>query len=193
MNKLAKTQRNGIAVIVLLTAALVVLVMYYGVIPEQAKLIRLRANSDAAWNKMMGLMSLSEQAPEIAARLEARRGELARREAKFAPSWDAYSWVLGLINSFSGSHEGIKISAYSQPDASVVPFPKFPYRCAAFHFRGTAYYHEFGVFLADLENTFPYCRVHNVVMIPNPAADAQPETLSVNFDLVMPVVASQTE
>jgi hypothetical protein len=41
-------------------------------------------------------------------------------------------------------------------------FPKFPYRAAVFNVKGSAYYHDFGKFLADFENAFPYIRVQNI-------------------------------
>ena len=42
--------------------------------------------------------------------------------------------------------------------------PQFPYEAAIFSVRGTAYYHQFGKFLADFENRFPYFRVQNLIL-----------------------------
>ena len=39
---------------------------------------------------------------------------------------------------------------------------QFPYDAALFSVRGSAYFHDFGKFLADFENEFPYFRVQNI-------------------------------
>ncbi|MEY2409955.1 MAG: hypothetical protein QOF48_2625, partial [Verrucomicrobiota bacterium] len=44
---------------------------------------------------------------------------------------------------------------------------KFPYRAAVFHVRGTAFFHDFGRFVADFENTFPYMRIQNIDLEPS--------------------------
>ena len=36
----------------------------------------------------------------------------------------------------------------------------------AFNVRGTAYYHDFGRFVADFENTYPYMRIQNIDLEP---------------------------
>jgi len=48
-------------------------------------------------------------------------------------------------------------------------YPKLPNKVAGFPIAGTAYYHDFGKFLATFENTFPYMRVQRLVLEPAPA------------------------
>ena len=48
----------------------------------------------------------------------------------------------------------------------VAMLPKFPYRGATFTVKGSAYFHDFGKFLADFENAFPYIRVQNLQLSP---------------------------
>ena len=67
-------------------------------------------------------------------------------------------------------------------------FPKFPYRAALFNVRGTAYYHDFGKFLADFENAFPYLRIQNIELDPNVSSAAntqsEPEKLAFKMEIV---------
>ena len=55
--------------------------------------------------------------------------------------------------------------------------PKFPYQAASFGVKLAARYHDFGAFLADFENRFPYMRVQNLHLEPVSAAPAE-EALS---------------
>ena len=60
------------------------------------------------------------------------------------------------------------IDTYSQPEISDVGIiPKFPYRWATFHVKGSGYYQDLGRFFADFENNFPYFRVQNPVLTAN--------------------------
>ena len=63
--------------------------------------------------------------------------------------------------------------------------PNFPYKQATLSLVGTAHFHDFGRFLADLENQFPHIRVVNLSLELNqsPAAEDQ-ETVSFKLDIV---------
>jgi len=54
--------------------------------------------------------------------------------------------------------------------------------------RGTAYYHDFGRFVADFENAFPYMRIQNIELDPASASAAspqqEPEKLSFRLEIV---------
>jgi hypothetical protein len=60
-----------------------------------------------------------------------------------------------------------------------------------FTVRGFAHYHEFGKFLADFENKYPYFRVQNILLETAAAASTDPaaaqrrkEQLSFRMDIV---------
>jgi hypothetical protein len=67
-------------------------------------------------------------------------------------------------------------------------FPKFPYKAVQFSLRGTAYFHDFGKFLADFENRFPYLRVQNLELEPAATTSANntedAEKLSFRLEIV---------
>jgi hypothetical protein len=44
--------------------------------------------------------------------------------------------------------------------------PNFPYKQATLTIGGTAHFHDFGKFVADFENQFPYMRLMNVTLEP---------------------------
>jgi hypothetical protein len=194
VNKLSKTQRDRILGILIGTPVLMALLWYFAVQAEQAQLHGLQKKVADKKDQLMKAETVMRKGEEISDKLQAHNDLLAKREATLAPDRDAYAWIISTINPFILSRKGVSIYAYSQPEISDLGIlPAFPYRWATFHLKGTGYYHEFGAFFADLENTFPYFRVQNVDVAANTGPGVEPEKLNFNFDLVTPVVASDTK
>jgi len=100
---------------------------------------------------------------------------LKQREAVMASPNDMYFWLIQTLNGFRGNYN-VEIPQFGrETPAEVGCFAKFPYSAALFNVRGTAYFHDFGKFLADFENAFPYIRVQNIDLEPR-ASDASGES-----------------
>ena len=141
---------------------------YFGVMAKQDQLRRTRDNTRTVLKTLKDAEAEMSQGSDIATKLAARNQLLGKREAILAPDRDAYMWIIGVIHPFLQSRKGVNIYSYSQPDvAEEGLLPRFPYKWATFHLKGTGYYYEFGKFFADLENTFPYFRVQNVEISAN--------------------------
>jgi len=141
--------------------------------------------------KLRDAETLMRRGDEISGTLHSRSELLARREAGLAPDRDAYAWLINTMNNFIESRKGINIETYSQPEMSDEGIiPRFPYRWATFHLKGTGCFHDFGKFFADFENDFPYFRIQNLTMTANSGAGMEAEKLSVTFDLVAPVAST---
>jgi Tfp pilus assembly protein PilO len=191
VNKLTKTQRDQLLLIAGGTVALMGLLWYFGVTAMQDELAATRRKSAEMRQKLRDAEALMRREDEISATLRSRSELLARREAGLAPDRDAYAWLINTVNGFIQSRKGVNIDTYSQPEISDVGIiPKFPYRWATFHLKGTGYYHDFGRFFADFENAFPYFRIQNLNISANSGAGMEAEKLSVTFDLVAPVASS---
>ena len=68
----------------------------------------------------------------------------------------------------------------------------FPYKWAKFHITGEGHYHDFGKFIADFENAFPFFRIENLdISVPGLRKD--PDMLSYSFDIVTPQVPAAAE
>ncbi len=194
MNKLTKLQKSQLAGILAATLAMMALLWYVGVTAKQDELSKTRKNSVQMQDKLKRAESTMRKEEEILNKLQARAQLLEKRESILAPDRDAYAWLISTINSFVQSHKGITIERYSQPevsDAGIIP--GFPYKWATFRLDGTGYYHSWGQFLADLENSFPYFRVQNLVMSDSSASGIDAEKLHASFELVVPVKASETK
>jgi Tfp pilus assembly protein PilO len=191
VNKLSKTQRDQLIGIAVGTVALMAALWYFGVTAMQDELAHTRQKSADMRKKLHEAEALMRQEDEISATLRSRSELLAKREAGLAPDRDAYAWVINTVNAFIQSRKGVNIDTYSQPEISDTGIiPRFPYRWATFHLKGTGYYHDFGKFFADFENAFPYFRIQNLNMSANSGPGMEAEKLSVTFDLVAPVAGS---
>jgi hypothetical protein len=68
----------------------------------------------------------------------------------------------------------------------------FPYKWAKFHITGEGHYHDFGKFIADFENAFPFFRIENLdIGVPGLRKDV--DMLSYSFDIVTPQVPAAAE
>ena len=105
-------------------------------------------------------------------------------------SGDMYSWIIQTVNRFRADRK-VEIPQFSREITTEVGvFPKFPYKAALFHIRGTAYFHELGRFVADFENAFPHIRIQNIDMEPASQSAAittpnsDPEKLAFKMEIV---------
>jgi hypothetical protein len=194
VNKFSKTQREQLIGITLGTLALVAVLWYFGVGAKQVELSKTVDNTAQTQDKLRRAENTMRQGEDIAAKLQAHQQLLERREAMLAPDRDAYAWIISTINPLIQSRKGVNIYHYSQPEVSDVGLiPGFPYKWATFHLEGTGFYHDFGKFFADLENNFPCFRVQNLEMSANISSGVEPDKLTVNFELVVPMKASDTK
>ena len=191
MNKLTKAQRDQLLAIAMATIMVMVALWYFGVTAMQAELVRTRQKSAEMQKKLHDAEVLMRREDEISGTLHSRSELLAKREAGLAPDRDSYAWLINTVNAFIQSRKGVNIDTYSQPEISDIGIiPRFPYRWATFHLKGTGYYHDFGRFFADFENAFPYFRIQGLIITANSGAGMEAEKLSVTFDLVAPVASS---
>ena len=98
-----------------------------------------------------------------------------------------YSWVINTLRDFKGKYSKVNVPQFNPIGATsdVNLTPNFPYKQATLSVAGSAHFHDFGRFLADLENQFPHIRVLNLSLELNqsPVAEEQ-ETVSFKLDIV---------
>jgi hypothetical protein len=191
VNKLTKAQRDQLIGIAIGALMLMAALWYFGVTSMQRDLLVTERKSAEMQKKLRDAEALMRQGDAISGTLRSRSELLAKREAGLAPDRDAYAWLINTMNTFIESRKGINIDTYSQPEMSDEGIiPRFPYRWATFHLKGTGHFHDFGKFFADFENDFPYFRIQNLTMTANSGGGMEAEKLSVTFDLVAPVAST---
>ena len=104
------------------------------------------------------------------------------------PSGDLYAWMLKNIGLLKLQSK-VEIVTHSAPEVKPVNLlPKFPYSQVSYTISGTAYFHDLGKFVADFENQYPYSRLLNLDISPEPAlaaGDKDPkEKLTFHMEIV---------
>jgi len=187
MKNLPKEKKERIALIALGT--LVVLAgMWYGVIGAQKKkLEHTRKSVGEQQTRLDSGNRLVSAAADVERRLDACVQKLEDIEADMATG-DMYSWIILKVNKFKAGYK-VEIPQFTREvPGDVGVLPQFPYKAATFNVRGTAYFHDFGRFLADFENTFPYLRVQNLDLEPAGTSSAtssdDPEKIAFRMEIV---------
>lgn len=165
LKKLSKEKRDRIILVTLGTMTMLA-ALYFGVVSAQRhKLETIAKQMTDQEIKVRNGERLVQTVAQIEERLQKVRQKLQAVETNMA-SGDMYAWVISTFNRFKQNH-GVEIPQYSREVVGDVGLlPRFPYKAATFQFRGTAYYHDFGKFVADLENRFPHMRVQNIELEP---------------------------
>ena len=185
LRKLPKERRNKL-ILVVVCALTVIAGLYLLLIRHQNEnLVRLAQKGVEVRDNQRRILDAIRRASEIEADLASANKGLAEAEADVA-SGDLYSWVINTLRKFQAPY-GVNIPQFSPLGAvtDVNLLPGFPYKQASLSLAGTAHFHDFGRFLADLENQFPHIRVVNLSLDLNPSSVGEDqETISFKLDLV---------
>ena len=174
MKQLPKEKRDKILLIAGATVAACG-VLWYVVIRAQYAAVTERATKIEETHREVEYSErLVKQAAKIEASLDSTSERLRQVEDTMAQG-DMYSWIIKTMNKFVANYR-VDIPTYTPPGVGEVGIlPQFPYKAATYAVRGTGYFHEFGRFLADLENQFPCARVQNLELEPIGILAAKPE------------------
>lgn len=188
MNKLSKEKQQQLIFVGFITV-IVVGLLYAFVIRAQASAKETKqAEITALTADVEKSTKLKKSSPDVLADLEKEKATLDGMEKNMA-SGDLYSWVILKVNQFKVGYN-VEIPNFSREERTPVGiFPNFPYDAVKYTLKGTAYYHDFGKFLADFENAFPYMRVQNIDLSPEggSTSGADAEKLNFRFELVVPL------
>ena len=190
MKNLPKEKRDRLIVVGVGTLVIAV-GLYYGVISMQQKALLSTAKAKADLLGKLGEgQRLLGTSVAIQKGLESATAKRKAIEATL-PSGDMYSWIISTVNAFKEKYD-VDIPQFSREVPTTIGVSaNFPYKAAAFTLRGTAYFHELGRFISDFENTFPYMRIQNIEIEPNPAGSgvtpAESEKLLFKIEVVTPV------
>src|SRR5947207_1868755 len=147
MNRLSKEKRDKLILVGIL-AVLAIAGLWYGVISVQRKKIEEIGKKTAeAETKLAKATNLVKNREKIETESQAVSAKLKVIETGM-PSGDVYAWFIALIDQFRASSR-VDIPQKSREEiVDIGVFAKFPYRAAKFTLKGSAYFHDFGKFLA---------------------------------------------
>ena len=184
-NKMTKAKR--IQFIVVILAALFLLGgMWYGLIKLQYDRLALLAKQKAEADSKFDVMEIAEKnAGQIETAVAEITSALAERESTMA-SGDLYSWSINTMKRFKTGYK-VEIPQFGpiSPPTESSLLPRFPYKQATLNVGGKAYYHDLGRFITDFENQYPFMRVANLTLDPDPnPASSDREKLLFKMDVI---------
>jgi Tfp pilus assembly protein PilO len=187
MARLSKEKRNRLILVIIMTITIGV-GLWYGIITtRKERLEEAKRSISAAIDKLEKAKTLVKQTDKAKAQLTAAKNKLKVVEDSMVSGGDHYAWAIHLLDQAGARHE-VKIIETTRPvKVDVGLLAQFPYQAAIFTVRGAGHYHDFGKFLADFENSYPYFRVQNLSLAPGSdpsAAGTGVENLSFRMEIV---------
>jgi Tfp pilus assembly protein PilO len=194
MSKSPKEKQEKLILAVLMSLAGVAGIWFGLLEPEQASLrnkAKLLAETQGKLSTVQRELRLTES---YKVHLDAARRQIESMEAKM-PTGDVYRWVIRSITSLQTNN--VEIANMEPPrigESSILP--KVPYKTALLSVNGTAHYHDFGRFLANLENSFPHMRLQRLELEPTQFGEvttAGQEQLNFKLEILALVKPSAVE
>ncbi len=186
MNKMREEKKKQLLMVLVATGAILAGI-WFGLISNQKAALRSMASRKASQQqKQDQMLATLKGAQRVQAELAERSKQLANLESGMAVGADLYSWAVNTVRKFNKPYK-VEIPQFSQVTgpAEVNLIPNFPYQQASFTISGTGNYYDFGKFVADFENEFPFMRLANLSLEPAVLAPAEdPERLSFKVDII---------
>lgn len=186
MPKISREKRSRLLLVFLVTFS-VAIGLYLSLIKAQReKLAAYPRMVGEAEGKLKNMRAAIKEADQTEAQLQAASEKLAEIETGMA-SGDLTAWLYGTIRGFMRNYKEVAWTFGSVEEGEVKLLPGFPYKQVSISISGSAHFYDFGRFLADLENTYPYFRVQGVTLEPpggTASAPAEKEKLTVHFQIV---------
>jgi Tfp pilus assembly protein PilO len=182
MKRLPPQKRNKLILVIVGTLAVVGLVYFFMIGPQNEENKRLAAGTNAKASELSQIKKLIKQADATAVTAGDITTLLNHAEEDTAAG-DVFAWTYDTMRQFKVNRH-IDITTIGQPTQSDVDIiPNFPYKQIRFQIIGSGYYHDIGKFVSDLENKFPHMRIVNITIDTTLGSDAVNERLSFRMEV----------
>jgi hypothetical protein len=173
MNKLSKEKKMQLVLVTIATAGAIT-GLWMGLLSLQKDKIRdISARITSTDAQIKKVQKVVIGAAQVEQSLKDSEAKLSAIEDTM-PSGDLYSWMVSTLRQFNAPSYRVDLPQIGVPSVGEVRmFASFPYHAATVSVGGTAYYWDFGKFLADFENRFPYMQVQNLNL--EPAFSSNPD------------------
>jgi hypothetical protein len=194
MSNVSKQRKEKLTLAVMMSLAGIAGIWFGLLEPQQAAILNKAKLLTETQGKLSAVQRELRLTESFKAHLESARHQIESMEAKM-PTGDVYRWAIRSMTSLQTNN--VEIANLEPPriaDSSILP--KIPYKTALLSVNGTAHYHDFGRFLASLENSFPHMRVQRLELEPmqfGEATAAGQEQLNFKLEMLALVKASTAE
>ena len=194
MSSSPKEKRDKVILTVMLTLAGIAGIWFGLLEPQKADLRNKASLLSETQTKLSDVQRVLRLTNSFNDHLVEARRQIESMEAKM-PSGDVYRWAIRSMTTLQTNN--VEIANLEPPRLGETGIlPKVPYKSAVLSVNGTAHYHNFGRFLADLENSFPHMRLQRLELEPTQfgeAATAAQEQLHFKLEIVALVKPSASE
>ncbi len=183
--KLSTDKRNKLIAVGVAIAVVLGLIWFFIVSAQETTLSELRAHYQGEIEKQRKMKNVTADVKRINENLIEAEHKLALAGEQMA-SGDLYSWLYNTIKTFKTSYR-VDIPQFGNAEtANNTLLFNFPYRQVKTSIAGTGFFHDFGKFLSDFENRYPFIRVENLILEPAPGAEheADREKLTFKMDVI---------
>ncbi len=175
-------KRNSLIKLGLITAAVMIAFWFILIRPVQAKVSQRNTVIEDLTKKIADKNDVIKRGGQIKERLDETTRQLRRVEEQMVAG-DTYLWIIKTLGDFE-TPERLEFTKYDPPRIiQPVTGGNLPYSTASYSVTGTAAYHDFGRFLARLENIYPHIRIHRIDMEPAAIGFSSDEKLSFLIEL----------
>jgi len=191
MNKLSKDKRNQLILVAMVTAGTIAGLWFYVIAGQKQTIAEISQKIVDTRDKIDRIQTVVTGATQVEAGLKVATERLYIIENGM-PSGDLFSWIVRMIKTFNNPTYKVEMPQYGIPVVTPVSMlPNFPYSQSAVAVSGNSYYSDFGKFLSDFENHFPYMRVQNLSLEPGGGTTPdEREKLSFHMEIVTLVKAN---
>lgn len=191
MNKLSREKRNQLLGIAAGVVVLCGVLWYFVVSSLNENLAKARVSVEDLQTKIEKAQRLIKRRAAIETDLAGLTNLLAQAEVEMIPveQLNGKKWLLDKLNHFTKDRYDVTLMNLSNDPLIGKQFlilPKFDYSAAVYNVEVRTFFHEYGRFLADFENSFPYLRIQSLQMWPlatplaatGPSADVPEELMN---------------
>jgi Tfp pilus assembly protein PilO len=164
--KLSKEKRDKLVLVGIMTLMVVGLFYTFIIGAQRETLGDLELKASGLRDKVDKAQRLKNLGPRIEQDLADARATLQSKEGGMAPA-DRNRWFFNIVITYMQEHD-VSYET-STPEAIISDtglFPKFPFQGATYGVKSTGRYHDYGSFVADFENKFPYMRLTQMRLQP---------------------------
>jgi len=180
--RLSSEKRNKLIGVGVLTAGLLGLIWYFLIGAQEDALRNIAQQTRDCTKQRQDIRSAIGSATKIEADYDTATQKLASIEQEIATG-DLYSWFYNTIKNFKAAYH-VDIPDFSNvAEEDTTLLYKFPYKQVRITVSGSAYFNDFGHFVADFENRFPHMRIENISLEPVNGGEREADRERLNFKM----------
>ena len=183
---ISKEKRTQLILIGLITAGVMAALWFLLISAQRAKITNIHNRIAGVEREIQTKNQKKKESGKVQEDLLACEGKLCQYESTM-PSGDPFMWVNSTFRKFSAVGYKVEMQPPSLPSrGDVNMLAGFPYQQLSVSVSGSAYYYDFGKFLADFENHFPWMRVQNLSLSPGGGLTPdEKEKLSFHLEVII--------